>query len=113
MAHGVGARPDAGAVSGSVRSSMLIFVPGAVFASWALVQLTGWGAFWWLAPVVTFGIIPVLRPPRRFTVCPISRRRPETFEDDPLYRWPSICICRRSTSADFRLLAVGPAAVGW
>ena len=29
------------------------FVPGAVFASWVLVQLTGSGAFWWLAPVMT------------------------------------------------------------
>jgi alkane 1-monooxygenase len=37
-----------------------LIVPTAPFSAWALVQLTGLGAFWFYGPVLVFGLFPVL-----------------------------------------------------
>ncbi len=63
------------------------FVPGAVFASWVLVQLTGSGAFWWLAPVMTFGVIPVLDHVVGSRPSNPSAATSDRLDGDPLYRW--------------------------
>ncbi|WP_428838973.1 alkane 1-monooxygenase [Mycobacterium kyorinense] len=62
-------------------------VPGFVAASWLAVQVSGLGVFWWLAPIVTFGIIPVLD----HLVGPDADNPPDSvvaqLEDDRFYRW--------------------------
>src|SRR6185312_271060 len=35
-------------------------VPSLVAESWFLVQVTGLDLFWWLGPILTFFVIPVL-----------------------------------------------------
>lgn len=82
-----GRRPSPGA-GGTRRYIFLLpaFIPCAVFASWALVRLTGIGLFWWLAPIAAFGVVPVLDR--------VIGSRPATeptdtdaLERDPIYRW--------------------------
>ncbi|OBI43831.1 alkane 1-monooxygenase [Mycobacterium kyorinense] len=62
-------------------------VPAFVYASWLGVQLTGSGVFWWFAPIVTFGIIPVLD----HIVGPDADNPPDStvarLEDERFYRW--------------------------
>ncbi|GBE64643.1 alkane 1-monooxygenase [Mycobacterium sp. MFM001] len=62
-------------------------VPGFVAASWLAVQISGLGVFWWIAPIVTFGIIPVLD----HVVGPDADNPPDSvvaqLEDDRFYRW--------------------------
>ncbi len=61
-------------------------VPGLVVASWLLVALTGLGVFWWIGPVLAFGVIPVLDQMIR----PDSSNPPEDvlewLEGDRFYR---------------------------
>ncbi len=39
---------------------LALIVPLLPFGAGALVAATGWGGFWWLGPVVIFGLMPVL-----------------------------------------------------
>ncbi len=65
-------------------------VPGAVFGSWLAVQVTGLGVFWWLAPALTFGVIPLLD----HIVGARSAAPPDdaldALEEDRYYRWATI-----------------------
>jgi alkane 1-monooxygenase len=62
-------------------------VPGNVAASWVLVLLTGSGFFWWITPVLTFAVIPVLDR----IVGDDADNPPDSalawLEHDRLYRW--------------------------
>ena len=29
------------------------------FVAWGLYALTGWGVWWWIGPIVVFGVVPV------------------------------------------------------
>ena len=37
-------------------------VPLFLYLGWGLVNLTGWGIFWWMGPIFVYGIIPLLDP---------------------------------------------------
>lgn len=62
-------------------------VPVLVSASWALVLTTGLAVFWWLGPVLAFGLIPVLD----HIVGKDAENPPDSvlawLESDPFYRW--------------------------
>ena len=62
-------------------------VPGFLFAGWGLVNLTGWGLFWWMGPLFVYLIIPFLdiffgddasNPPEEIVAW---------LEQDRYYRW--------------------------
>jgi alkane 1-monooxygenase len=64
-----------------------LIVPAAPFLAWGLVEATGAGAFWWLGPVLVFGLMPLLdlligtdaeNPPDRVLAW---------LERDRYYRW--------------------------
>jgi alkane 1-monooxygenase len=38
------------------------FVPLFLFLGWGLVNLTGWGVFWWMGPIFVYAVIPLLDP---------------------------------------------------
>jgi alkane 1-monooxygenase len=69
-----------------------LWIMGAVmpllpFVSWALVGLTGLGAFWYFAPVFVFTVIPLVD-----LVVGLDRNNPpdeviERLENDRYYRW--------------------------
>jgi alkane 1-monooxygenase len=65
-------------------------VPSLVAESWFLVQLTGLTVFWWLGPLLTFGVIPVLD----HLVGTDSDNPPESamawLENDRFYRWVNV-----------------------
>ncbi|MBI3215878.1 MAG: alkane 1-monooxygenase [Mycobacterium sp.] len=62
-------------------------VPGAAFASWLMVYLTGEHLFWWLGPFLTFVVVPVLDQ----IVGTVSEDPPENsleyLDTDPFYQW--------------------------
>ncbi|HEY2715218.1 MAG TPA: alkane 1-monooxygenase [Solirubrobacterales bacterium] len=64
-----------------------IIVPLAPFMGWALVELTGFGGFWFLGPVLVFGAFPVLD----FVVGLDASNPPDSvlkfLEQDRYYRW--------------------------
>ncbi|HJQ43965.1 MAG TPA: alkane 1-monooxygenase [Jatrophihabitantaceae bacterium] len=62
-------------------------VPGFLFGGWGLVNLTGWGLFWWIGPMFVYLIIPTLdiffgddpsNPPEEIVAW---------LEQDRYYRW--------------------------
>jgi alkane 1-monooxygenase len=62
-------------------------VPGFLFAGWGLVNLTGWGVFWWMGPLFVYVFIPLLdvffgddpsNPPEEIVAW---------LEHDRYYRW--------------------------
>ncbi len=64
-----------------------IFVPLTPFAGWGLVEATGWGGFWFLAPFIVFVVFPLLdlligldpaNPPESVLMW---------LEQDRYYRW--------------------------
>ena len=65
-------------------------VPGAVFASWLLVHATGLGVFWWMTPVLTFAIVPLLDhivgSPAGYPPAPVA----DAVADDRFYRRATI-----------------------
>nr|WP_284236147.1 alkane 1-monooxygenase [Mycolicibacterium sp. TUM20984] len=64
-----------------------LLVPTVFVVAWLGAYLTGAGIFWWLGPIVTFGILPVLD----YAVGPDAANPPESalarLEDDRFYRW--------------------------
>lgn len=64
-----------------------LVVPTLPFLAWALVHLTGLGAFWFYGPVLVFGIFPLLD----LAVGMDARNPPESMikqlEQDRYYRW--------------------------
>lgn len=64
-----------------------LVVPAIPFLSWGLVSATGLGAFWWLGPLVVFGLIPMLD----FLIGTDSENPPDELidwlEQDRYYRW--------------------------
>ena len=39
-----------------------LVVPSLAFVAWGLHALTGWGVWWWIGPIVVFGVVPAGRP---------------------------------------------------
>jgi alkane 1-monooxygenase len=64
-----------------------IFVPISPFLGWALYELTGFGGFWFIAPVLVFGVFPILD----FVVGLDPTNPPDSvlkfLEQDRYYRW--------------------------
>jgi alkane 1-monooxygenase len=64
-----------------------ILVPLAPFLGWGFVELTGFGGFWFLAPVLVFGIFPLLD----LAIGVDAENPPDSvlkwLEQDRYYRW--------------------------
>src|ERR1700734_4140833 len=64
-----------------------LIVPTLPFLAWGLVELTGWGVFWFYGPFLVFGIFPLLD----LAVGMDARNPPESMikqlEQDRYYRW--------------------------
>jgi alkane 1-monooxygenase len=62
-------------------------VPTFVYVSWLGVQLTGLGVFWWIGPILAFGLIPIAD----HLIGPDSDNPPDSvlawLETDKFYRW--------------------------
>ena len=62
-------------------------VPSLAFVAWGLLALTGWGVWWWIGPIVVFGVVPAID-----LVAGLDRSNPpddviEALENDRYYRW--------------------------
>ncbi|MDT5340284.1 MAG: alkane 1-monooxygenase [Mycobacterium sp.] len=64
-----------------------LVVPAVVLISWAGACATGWGIFWWLGPILTLIIVPILD----YVVGPDADNPPDSalafLESDSFYRW--------------------------
>jgi alkane 1-monooxygenase len=64
-----------------------LIVPAVVVSSWIGAYLTSWGIFWWLGPILTFVVIPILD----YVVGPDADNPPDSalawLEGDRFYRW--------------------------
>ncbi|MBQ0986504.1 alkane 1-monooxygenase [Streptomyces sp. F63] len=64
-----------------------LVLPAFPFAAWGLAEATGQGLFWWLAPVIVFGLIPLVD----LRVGKDSNNPPDSvltwLENDRYYRW--------------------------
>jgi len=62
-------------------------VPVLVYAAWLGALITGLGVFWWVGPILAFGVIPVLD----HLIGSDQVNAPESvlawLEKDPFYRW--------------------------
>jgi alkane 1-monooxygenase len=95
MGAGGGATPAAGAepAEGSWRDHkryawlLGLIVPTLPFLAWGLVELTGWGIFWFYGPFLVFGIFPLLD----LVVGMDAENPPDSvikwLEQDRYYRW--------------------------
>ena len=64
-----------------------LVVPSLAFIAWGLVALTGWGVWWWIGPLVVFGVVPLTD-----LVAGLDPSNPpddviEALEQDRYYRW--------------------------
>ena len=64
-----------------------LVVPSLAFVAWGLHALTGWGVWWWIGPIVVFGVVPVID-----LLTGLDRSNPpddviEALENDRYYRW--------------------------
>ena len=64
-----------------------LVVPSLAFVAWGLHALTGWGIWWWIGPIVVFGVVPVVD-----LLAGLDRSNPpddmiEALERDRYYRW--------------------------
>ncbi|MGN6781928.1 MAG: fatty acid desaturase [Marmoricola sp.] len=64
-----------------------LVVPSLAFVGYGLHQLTGWGVWFWLGPIVILGVVPVID-----LVAGLDRSNPpddviEALEQDRYYRW--------------------------
>ena len=64
-----------------------LVVPSLAFIAWGMHALTGWGVWWWIGPIVVFGVIPVID-----LATGLDRSNPpddviEALENDKYYRW--------------------------
>src|SRR5689334_4261729 len=64
-----------------------LVVPSLAFIAWGLHALTGWGVWWWIGPIVVFGVVPVID-----LAAGLDRSNPpddliEALENDKYYRW--------------------------
>ena len=64
-----------------------LVVPLLLFAGWGLVSVTGLGLFWWIGPIVVYGLIPSLD----LVIGDDASNAPEEalawLEQDRYYRW--------------------------
>lgn len=64
-----------------------LVIPAIPFIAWGLVSATGSGVFWWVAPMIVFGLIPLLD----LLIGMDSENPPddliEWLEQDRYYRW--------------------------
>jgi len=62
-------------------------VPLLPFLAWEHVLVTGWGLFWWLGPLVSFGLVPFVD----LAIGKDASNPPDSavgrLEADPYYRW--------------------------
>jgi alkane 1-monooxygenase len=64
-----------------------LVVPSLAFVAVAMHQVTGWGVWWWLGPIVILGIVPAID-----LLVGLDRSNPpddviEALEGDRYYRW--------------------------
>ena len=64
-----------------------LVVPSLAFAAWGLHTLTGWGVWWWIGPIVVYGVVPVVD-----LLTGLDKSNPpddviEALENDRYYRW--------------------------
>jgi alkane 1-monooxygenase len=64
-----------------------LVVPSLAFVAWGMHSLTGWGVWWWIGPIVVYGIVPVVD-----LLTGIDKSNPpdeviEALEKDRYYRW--------------------------
>src|SRR4051812_49628645 len=64
-----------------------LVVPSLAFIAWGMHALTGWGVWWWIGPIVVFGVVPVID-----VLAGLDRSNPpddviEALENDRYYRW--------------------------
>jgi len=64
-----------------------LVVPSLAFLAWGLHALTGWSLFWYIGPIVVFGVVPAID-----LVAGLDRSNPpddmiEALENDRYYRW--------------------------
>ncbi|MGZ4427160.1 MAG: alkane 1-monooxygenase, partial [Nocardioidaceae bacterium] len=64
-----------------------LVVPSLAFLAWGLHALTGWGVFWYVGPIVVFGVVPAVD-----LLAGLDRSNPpddmiEALENDRYYRW--------------------------
>ena len=50
-----------------------LVVPSLAFIAWGMHALTGWGVWWWIGPIVVFGVVPADRPTRRASTAATRR----------------------------------------
>jgi alkane 1-monooxygenase len=64
-----------------------LVVPSLAFVAWGMHSLTGWGVWWWIGPIVVYGIVPVVD-----LLTGLDKSNPpdeviEALEKDRYYRW--------------------------
>ena len=64
-----------------------LVVPSLAFIAGGMHALTGWGVWWWIGPIVVFGVVPVID-----VLAGLDRSNPpddviEALENDRYYRW--------------------------
>ena len=64
-----------------------LVVPSLAFVAWGMHELTGWGVWWWIGPIVVFGVVPAVD-----LLAGLDRSNPpddviEALESDRYYRW--------------------------
>src|SRR6476619_8130240 len=64
-----------------------LVVPSLGFIAWGMHALTGWGVWWWIGPIVVFGVVPLID-----VLAGLDRSNPaddviEALENDRYYRW--------------------------
>ena len=64
-----------------------LVVPSLAFVAWGMHALTGWGVWWWIGPIVVFGVVPAVD-----LLAGLDRSNPpddviEALENDRYYRW--------------------------
>lgn len=64
-----------------------LFVPALVLISYALVQATGSGWFWWTGPVVVYVLVPILDTAFGADDRNVPEAAIERHESDRYYRW--------------------------
>ena len=64
-----------------------LVVPLLPFLAWGHVATSGWGLFWWLGPLASFGLVPFVD----YAIGKDTSNPPESavgrLETDPYYRW--------------------------
>ena len=85
--------------------------PLAPFIAWGSVEATGWEGFWFFAPLLVFGVFPLLDVVDRHGPSNPPDSILKWLEQDRYYRWCTyVFIPIQYAGAGLRLLALGRAA---